>query len=92
MNWWHRLWRKPQMEEQLDKELRFHIEQQTADLIARGYDPEAARRQARLSFGGSEQVKEDCRDARRAHAGWRICGRIFAACCAPSVKGRDSRP
>src|SRR3984885_13984803 len=64
MNWWHRLWRKRQMEEQLDKELRFHIEQQTADLIARGCDPEAARRQARLSFGGSEQVKEDCRDAR----------------------------
>lgn len=64
MKWWQRLWRRNQMEEQLDKELRFHLDQQTADLIAQGYDPEEARRQARLTFGGPEQVKEDCRDAR----------------------------
>ena len=64
MNWWHRLWRRKQMEEQLDKELRFHLEQHTADLIARGHAPEEARRRARLLFGGPEQVKEECRDAR----------------------------
>ena len=34
------------------------------DLIARGVDPENARRQARLGIGGPEQVKESCRDAR----------------------------
>jgi predicted permease len=64
MIWWQRLWRRRQMEEQLEKELRFHVEQHTSDLIARGYDPEEASRQARLSFGGPEQVKETCRDAR----------------------------
>jgi predicted permease len=52
------------MEEQLDKELRFHLEQHTADLIARGCGPDEARRQARLAFAGPEQVKEQCRDAR----------------------------
>ena len=52
------------MEEQLDKELRFHLEQHTADLIALGHDPTEARRQARLAMGGPEHVKEECRDAR----------------------------
>jgi predicted permease len=52
------------MEEQLEKELRFHLDQNTADLIARGYLPDEARRQARLTFGGPEQVKEECRRAR----------------------------
>jgi predicted permease len=64
MTWWHRLWRRRQLEEQLDKELRFHIEQHVSDLVARGYDLREARRQARLSLGGPEQVKEECRDAR----------------------------
>ncbi len=64
MTWWHRLWRRKQMEEQLDRELLFHLEEHTADLIARGYAPEEARRQARLALGGPEQVKEECRDAR----------------------------
>jgi predicted permease len=64
MNWWPRLWRRSQMEEQLEKELRFHIEQHSADLIAQGQSPAAARRQARLALGGPEQVKEHCRDAR----------------------------
>ena len=39
MSWWQRLWRRSRMEEQLDKELRFHVEQHAADLIARGHDP-----------------------------------------------------
>ena len=34
MSWWHRLWRQTKLEEQLDKELRFHLEQHAADLIA----------------------------------------------------------
>jgi predicted permease len=64
MNWWNRLWRPKEMEDQLEKELRFHIEEHTADLIAEGHDPEEARRKARLALGGPEQVKEKCRDAR----------------------------
>ncbi|HEV2386106.1 MAG TPA: ABC transporter permease [Candidatus Acidoferrales bacterium] len=64
MSWWGRLWRRRKMEQQLEKELRFHIEEHAADLIARGVDPAEARRQARLAMGGPEQVKELCRDAR----------------------------
>src|SRR5579863_7293542 len=64
MTWWQRLVRRKQMEEQLEKELRFHLDQHAADLIARGHDPEEARRLARLALGGPEQVKEECRDAR----------------------------
>ena len=64
MTWWHRLLRRSKMEQQLDKELRFHLEQHTADLMARGHAVEEARRQARLALGGPEQVKEQCRDAR----------------------------
>jgi predicted permease len=52
------------MEEQLQKELGFHIEQHCNDLIAQGYTAEEARRKARLELGGPEQVKEECRDAR----------------------------
>ena len=64
MTWWHRLFSRNKLEAQLDKELRFHLEHHTADLVARGFDPEEARRQARLVLGGPEQVKEQCRDAR----------------------------
>jgi predicted permease len=52
------------MEEQLDKELRFHLEEHAAELMTRGVSPEEARRQARMAIGGAEQVKEECRDAR----------------------------
>ncbi len=64
MTWLQRLMRRTRMEQQLDKELAFHLEQQEADLVARGYDPQEARRLARVALGGPEQVKEMCRDAR----------------------------
>src|SRR5271166_1109154 len=65
-NWGQRLLRRNKLAEQLDKEMRFHLEQHASDLMARGCDPEEARRQARLALGGPEQVKEECRDARGA--------------------------
>jgi predicted permease len=64
MTWWSRLWHRRRVEDQLRRELDFHVEEYTDDLIARGYDPLEARRRARLEFGGVEQVKEFCRDAR----------------------------
>ena len=39
MTWWHRLWRRRQMEDQLEKELRFHLDAYAADLVTRGHDP-----------------------------------------------------
>ncbi|HEV2912615.1 MAG TPA: ABC transporter permease [Pyrinomonadaceae bacterium] len=65
MMWWHRLFHPGKNEEALEKELRFHLDLHTNDLIAQGYSPEEARRQARLALGGPEQVKEMCRDERR---------------------------
>jgi predicted permease len=64
MSWWTRFWRRRQLEAQLEDELRFHLEQHTAQLIERGRSPDQALREARLALGGPEQVKEKCRDAR----------------------------
>src|SRR2546422_4872008 len=64
MTWWQRLRRRRKMEEQLEKELRFHLDQHASELIAQGHSPNEAQRQARLALGGPEQVKEKCRDAR----------------------------
>ncbi|HEU4931203.1 MAG TPA: ABC transporter permease [Pyrinomonadaceae bacterium] len=64
MTWWHRLFHRRRQEEQLEKELRHHLDLHTSELIAQGYSPEEAQRQARLALGGAEQVKEMCRDAR----------------------------
>ena len=56
--------RRNAVERELDEELRFHFEQQIEKYLQRGLDrPEAVRR-ARLTVGGMEQLKEECRDAR----------------------------
>ena len=52
------------MERELDAELRYHVERLTQDYIRDGLSPSEAQRRARLEFGGLEQVKEECRDAR----------------------------
>jgi predicted permease len=52
-------------ERRLDAELRYHFDRQVADNLRAGMAPEEARRDARLKFGGLEQLKEDCRDVRR---------------------------
>ena len=64
MIWWQRLWQRSKLENQLERELRFHLDQHANELIARGYSPDEARREARLALGSPEQVKEECRDAR----------------------------
>ena len=64
MRWIKRLFYRGRLEMELDKELSDHLERRIADLIADGMDRHAAMRQARLEFGGTEQVKETCRDAR----------------------------
>jgi predicted permease len=64
MNWLSRLLRKQRQEKQLDAELRFHVEQQAADYVARGMSPAEARRRVAMEFGGLDQIKEECRDAR----------------------------
>jgi len=51
-------------ERDLDRELQYHVDRQTELNLGRGMDGREARRQAVLSVGGIEPLKEDCRDAR----------------------------
>ena len=59
------LFRRGRVEQELDEELRDHVERQIGEHVARGMTPEAARRAALRALGGVEQRKEECRDARR---------------------------
>jgi hypothetical protein len=52
------------VEQELDDELRFHFEQHIEQYMKAGLDREEAMRRARLVFGGLDQIKEECRDAR----------------------------
>src|SRR6266478_655764 len=58
------LFLKDTVEREADQELRFHLEREVAQQISSGMSPEEARRVALLEFGGLEQFKEDCREAR----------------------------
>ncbi len=48
----------------LDEEIAAHLEAATADFLARGLSPAAARREARLRFGNIPQTRELYRDQR----------------------------
>ena len=58
------LFRHKAVEEELDEELRFHFDREVEKYIRQGMNADEAKRRARLVFGGHDQVKEDCRDAR----------------------------
>jgi predicted permease len=58
------LFRRNVMEADLDQELRFHFEQEVEKHTRAGMTNEEAKRRIRLTFGGHEQVKEACREAR----------------------------
>src|SRR5438094_3954264 len=64
---WRSLWRRPRVEQELDDELRFHLQQQIEENLAAGMSPEEARYAARRSIGGLAQMKEECRDMRRVN-------------------------
>ena len=52
------------LESELDDELRAHFDRQVEKYVSAGAPVEEAFRRARLEFGGLDQIKEDCRDAR----------------------------
>jgi hypothetical protein len=58
------IFRRKAMDEELDEELRFHLERQAEKELKAGLTPEEAKRKARLVLGGPDQVKEECRQAR----------------------------
>lgn len=48
----------------MNDEMRFHIEMEARDLVARGMAPDEARRVALATFGGTMRYREEGRDAR----------------------------
>jgi putative ABC transport system permease protein len=66
-SWWRVITRRQQLEGEMDTELRFHVEAFVEELVRDGVPREEAVRRARREFGGMEQTKEECRDARRAN-------------------------
>ena len=52
------------LNQEMDEEVRFHIEHETRANIARGMKADEAARQARMDFGGEQRVKEELRAVR----------------------------
>jgi putative ABC transport system permease protein len=76
MNRFQIIWRKLRslgrrraLKQEIDDELRFHIEQRTAENIAAGMSPEDAAREARRRFGNAQSVREECREVGGASFG-----------------------
>jgi len=47
--------------DEVDEEIRFHLERRVEDLIASGMEPAAARREALRSFGDPDRIARECR-------------------------------
>ncbi|MBV8906072.1 MAG: ABC transporter permease, partial [Acidobacteriia bacterium] len=58
------LFRRSAVEAEMNDELRFHLERQVNKYEASGLPHAEALRRARLTFGGMDQTKEECREAR----------------------------
>ena len=58
--------RRRELEDRLEDEIRFHVEQRTEKNRGAGMTPDEARRQALIRFGGVEQFREQTRDEFRA--------------------------
>jgi putative ABC transport system permease protein len=58
------VFRRGRVEDALSEELQFHLENEIQKNTAAGSTPEEARYTALRSFGGVDQVKEQCRDIR----------------------------
>jgi predicted permease len=57
------LFRREVVETELNEELRFHFDREVDKYRKSGMSVDEAKRRARLSFGGHEQIKEDIREA-----------------------------
>jgi predicted permease len=58
------LFMKGAAEEEMEEEIRFHLDEEIRRNLAQGMDPSEARRLAHLHFGGVEQIKEKVRGER----------------------------
>jgi macrolide transport system ATP-binding/permease protein len=61
------LFRRDQVEQDLEDEFRDHLERRIDADVARGMTPDEARYAALRALGGVEQRKEECRDSRHVN-------------------------
>src|SRR5260221_6458930 len=61
---WNGLWRRSNLEREMDDELRLHLEQRADALERSGLARQEATRLAHIEFGRGENYKEQCREAR----------------------------
>ena len=61
------LFRKPQVDRELDEEFQYHLERQIEENLHRGLAPEEGRYAAMREMGAIAKSKEECRDARRVN-------------------------
>jgi hypothetical protein len=57
--------RRTRVDAELDEELAFHLDRETATHERDGMSAADARREAMRHFGGIQNVREECRDVRR---------------------------
>ena len=65
MSWFRKLratLRPGSLDDALDDELSFHLEQRTEEFIAQGMTPAEAKRQAQLLFGNRTSLQESTRE------------------------------
>ncbi|HKW31451.1 MAG TPA: ABC transporter permease [Candidatus Acidoferrum sp.] len=60
----HSFFRRSHFDRDFDAEMSSHLELAIEENLRRGFSPTEARRQALLHFGGSQQAKEEHREAR----------------------------
>ena len=58
------LFRQRQLDDEMDEEIRTHLEMAADENRRRGMSPSHAQRAARRSFGGIDQIRETCRETR----------------------------
>ncbi len=61
------LFRRPQVDRELEEEFQYHLERQIEENLHRGLAPEEARRAAMREMGPMAKSKDECRDARRVN-------------------------
>ena len=68
------LFRRPQVEREMEQELQTHLRKRADDLKRQGFSRAEAERQAHIEFGGYQRYKEECREA----LGTRLLGELIA--------------
>ena len=61
------LLRRSVVDRDLDKELQFHLDERSAELVAEGLSPDEARHIALREFGSTASIAQQCRETRRVN-------------------------